>query len=95
MDEFFKRFAKAIDDVVQIGGRLSQESYEFIRDILDDNFDSFKKQVTEIVKGVLSDLTERVEELEDLLKEKEKQIKAESDDKSTAKKAVAAKKAST
>ena len=76
MDDLFKKLGQAIHDLFQTGGRLTEESREFIEKLLDDQLDSFKKQVSEIVKGALSDFSERIDELEDLLQEKEKAVKA-------------------
>lgn len=75
LDDLFKNLGKAIHDLFQTGGRLTEESEEFIRGILADQFDSLKDQVTEIVKGALSDMAERIAELEELLNEKEKAVK--------------------
>lgn len=68
MDDLLKSLGRAIHDLFSTGGRLSDESFEFIEKLLNDEFKDLKKELVELVQGTVSALTEKIEELEGRLK---------------------------
>lgn len=84
MSSVVKGVAKALKEVVEMGGRISDESAEFLDDLLRDKIDDLQEDAQEFVKAadkaaksLLAEIEERLDEVVARLEDAEKIVKDE------------------
>lgn len=63
----FKQLVAALKEMVELGGRVTEETRQWFEHVLGDDFDEFQEQAKEFVDSVTTAAKAQLSELEDRL----------------------------